>query len=502
MCTGKNNPLNLLAKGFSLTAWSFAATVLVTTSCYHFNSNTNTADVMSASDSANIVLIDSAKESFSGLFAGSTAFSFYKMHHFAPVWLKNKNCTVLADSMIQLIRSARTYGLLPQDYHLSELDSLLQHADQYADEYYIPKFDLLLTDAFFTMAGHLRSGRVSPDSLKRYAESSEADTLSILLLKTALVKNSIKATLESQEPSYATYHKLRSSLRQLLQGSDSSERQFLMSGHNLDTSRVSSKIVTLELNMERWKWERGLKDRYIAVNIPRYILEVVENDAVVFRSRVIVGANKSRTPVLDGVVRSFTIFPYWNVPRNIAVREILPRIKADSLYLQKHNYSILDPDGNVVTDSVINWEQYHANNFPFTVRQSEGMHNALGLIKFSFNNPYSVYLHDTNARLLFNREKRALSHGCVRVEEALELARYLVRDDNVYCSPEDLDQYLEVKKQLTIRIVKPIPVHLRYFTCDYRDGEVEYYQDVYGYDKALAAVIYQQPSFSSEVVLQ
>jgi L,D-transpeptidase YcbB len=148
---------------------------------------------------------------------------------------------------------------------------------------------------------------------------------------------------------------------------------------------------------------------------------------------------------------------------------------------------VFDVAGNVLDPATIDWTQYHANNFPFTIRQKEGIHNALGLIKFTFENPYAVYLHDTNARLMFRREKRALSHGCVRVENALELGRFLVRD-NEMVSPEDLDQYLEMQKQYTVRI-DPIPVHLRYFTCEVKGDSVIFLQDVYKRDAPIKEVL-------------
>jgi murein L,D-transpeptidase YcbB/YkuD len=146
----------------------------------------------------------------------------------------------------------------------------------------------------------------------------------------------------------------------------------------------------------------------------------------------------------------------------------------------------MDAGGNVLDPATIDWTQYHANNFPFTIRQREGTHNALGLIKFTFENPYSVYLHDTNARLMFKRAKRALSHGCVRVEKALELGRFLLRD-NQMVTPEDLDQYLEMQKQYTVRIADPIPVHLRYFTCVAQGDSVIFLDDIYRKDEKVMA---------------
>jgi murein L,D-transpeptidase YcbB/YkuD len=395
--------------------------------------------------------------------------------------------TSLADSLLYIIRMARTYGLQPQDYHLRELEELMQQQDVFNDSMYVSKVDLLFTDAFFTLTNHLRHGRVTHDSLKRYTTSILSDSLQIVLLESALRKNELSKIFESQEPGFISYRKMKQFLRNILQTGDSLERKMILAGYDPDSSKLSAQVRTLEINLERWRWEQRLKGRYIAVNIPSYSLEVVEDDSVAFTSRVIVGTTKNQTPELDGLIKTFTIYPYWNVTRNIAVKEMLPNLKADSTYLQSHHYEVLDIDGNVLDASTIDWKQYHSNNFPFTIRQTEGIHNALGLIKFTFENPYSVYLHDTNARLMFKREKRALSHGCVRVENALELGRFLVRNNDMV-TPEDLDQYLEMQKQYTVRI-DPMPVHLRYFTCEVKGDSVVFLNDVYRRDEQVGAAL-------------
>jgi murein L,D-transpeptidase YcbB/YkuD len=487
----EKKPLPLPAK-----PWAFQMTLIFTVSyllwgCSYYNRTANAGDVMSSSDSQKIVRLGSSPENFQHLYASSAAFKFYQVNDFAPVWMKDRINSTLADSMVQIIRGARLWGLLPKDYHLEEIEALERNRSSFNDNDYVSRMEMLLTDAFFKFTNHLRHGRVTPDSLVRHTSGVLSDSLQIALLTSALKRNELSRIFESQEPGYVHYRKLRNFLRKLLNNSDSTERQILLSGYALDSSVTSAKVTALEINLERWRWERELKGRYIYVNIPAYTLEVVEDDSVTMNSRVIVGSAKNQTPELDGIIRSFTIYPYWNVTRNIAVKEMLPQLKTDSMYLQSHNYEVLDVEGNVLDPSTIDWTQYHSNNFPFTLRQTQGIHNALGLIKFTFNNPYSVYLHDTNARLMFNREKRALSHGCVRVEKALELGRHLVRNDDIV-SPSDLDQYLEMQNQVTVRI-DPIPVHLRYYTCLPQGDSVLFLKDVYGRDAGVSDVLYKSP---------
>jgi murein L,D-transpeptidase YcbB/YkuD len=148
----------------------------------------------------------------------------------------------------------------------------------------------------------------------------------------------------------------------------------------------------------------------------------------------------------------------------------------------------------------VDWSAYDADNFPFILRQREGSENTMGIIKFIFNNRYGVYLHDTNVRGLFAQPQRALSHGCIRVHKAVALARYLIKDDHVV-SPEDLDQYLMLQHRMEIRLIRPMPLYLQYFTCDVKDGEVVFYDDVYGKDQALIDVLYRRPVLNALPVL-
>ncbi len=466
-------------------------------SCHHFSGNTFSGDVPSSADVQKIALIDSSSAHFDSLRNGALVHRFYYQHHFIPIWWEHTKPSARADSMLSLIRSIREYGLLPHHYHSKELNTIL-YDSAFEDDDTIRKTDMLFTDAFISIFKDLKYGRMAfdemPDSI-RY----EADSIAVSHLKRSIKTGEIRSVLEEHEPLHTQYTMLKQELRRVLR-SDSLYSDMLWRGDIIDSTEAGSQILALEINMDRWRRETSITGRHILVNIPGCYLELTENDSVSFQSRVIVGTGKNQTPVLDGLIRSFIIYPYWNVPRSIAVNEILPQVKRDSLYLRNHHYEIINTAGEVVVPDSINWNVLHRNNFPYTIRQKEGLHNALGLIKFWFHNPYAVFLHDTNARLLFERKKRALSHGCVRVERAMELGRYLVKGNDVV-SPEDLDQYLEFEKQLTIRVTEPIPVHLRYLTCAWRSGAVEYYDDIYGEDKVAFERIYRKSVVEDEMLL-
>jgi murein L,D-transpeptidase YcbB/YkuD len=239
----------------------------------------------------------------------------------------------------------------------------------------------------------------------------------------------------------------------------------------------------LFVNLERWRWESELPDRYLIVNIPAYQMKVVEQGKSVLESKVIVGKPETPTQRITSVIDRFTIYPYWHIPRKIAVGEMLPLIQRDMGYINRNNLDVLDRKGNILDPATLKWKSFHEDYFPVVLRQREGVDNSLGVIKFTFKNPYAIYLHDTNAKRLFKEEECALSHGCVRVEKARDLAFYLVKEDSILCTPEDLQQYLEIRHRMEIDIVNPIPVYIRYFTAEANADTVMFYEDIYKMDE-------------------
>ena len=152
---------------------------------------------------------------------------------------------------------------------------------------------------------------------------------------------------------------------------------------------------------------------------------------------------------------------------------------------------MLDRTGKVQDPSTIDWKQLTPNNFPYTLRQREGKENSLGVLKFVFDNPYAVYVHDTNAKRLFNNKMRALSHGCIRLEKAYEFAHYLI-DGRSKISSETLDKYLKTERKATVNLTPSVPIHIRYYTCEMKDGKLLIYDDIYRQDQKLIAKLYPE----------
>jgi murein L,D-transpeptidase YcbB/YkuD len=232
----------------------------------------------------------------------------------------------------------------------------------------------------------------------------------------------------------------------------------------------------IELNLERWRWlPADLGPRHLVVNIPAFVLEVVEDGAPVFVSRVVVGKPYQRTPVMSDEMTYIVLNPYWNVPPGIAKNEILPAIERDPGYVFSQNLEIeYDDAGNA------------------QVRQRPGPGNALGKVKFVFPNRQNIYLHDTPADHLFARDVRGFSHGCIRVERPQELAAFLLRDDPDW-TPEGLAAAIAGGETRTVPLAAPIPVHILYWTAwvDAR-GRLQFRGDVYEHDARLDAALRQR----------
>ncbi|HEX7005927.1 MAG TPA: L,D-transpeptidase family protein [Alphaproteobacteria bacterium] len=244
---------------------------------------------------------------------------------------------------------------------------------------------------------------------------------------------------------------------------------------------VERRIAQIELNMKRLEaLPAGLEGGYAAVNIADQRLMVVDGDAVALLARVIVGKPSTRTPVLASRIDSVVFNPPWNVPVSIARNEILPRLRRDPGYLARENMIILgrpdDPYGRR-----IDWTTAALGQFAARLRQLPGDRNALGRIKFEFPNPYSVYLHDTPAKALFQRTRRLFSHGCIRVENPRALALHLL-------SPQGWDMArieaaIEAGATRRVSLARPMPIVVLYLTA-FADasGAIQFRDDVYGWD--------------------
>jgi len=474
----------------------------------------------------------------------------YDENQYGTLWSSQGNFNRNGDSLFSLIEHSREYGLFPDDYYYSKLSSV---RIQLADTSKATKLnaslwaysDLLFSSAFVQIVKDLKIGRLFPDSIVAKDSVLQPVFFAEQLKSFQQRKDSV---FESLEPKDSGYIKLKLALNDFLSKANfkkytfittkdssliptliyqrlSEEDSTLSSENAPDSLQVSraikkyqkrkeikadgkissalverlnntdkQKFVRVAINLDRYKLLPVMPEQYIFVNIPSYYLRLVQNDTVVLKSRVVVGKPITRTPIITSAINNMITYPKWTIPESIIKKEILPGLKNDPGYTLRKGYSIVDEEGNEINPYTVKWAKYK-QGIPYKVVQGSGDDNALGVLKFNFPNKYSVYLHDTNQRYLFSNKKRALSHGCVRVQAWNELAKFILRNDSLNSKNaiplDSLDTWLATKQKKYVPVRRPIPVFIRYFTCDVsNEGKLVFYEDVYGEDETIREKIF------------
>jgi murein L,D-transpeptidase YcbB/YkuD len=253
------------------------------------------------------------------------------------------------------------------------------------------------------------------------------------------------------------------------------------------------RVDQILLNLERFReLDFAMGERYLYVNVAAMELSLVEHGQVTFFNRVIVGRKDRPTPLLQSLIRRIDFNPTWVVPAKIARIDLLGHEHQDPRFLREHNIRVYDgwgADAQEIDPDNVDWSQYSANNMPFVFRQDPGTENALGPVKFDFVNDYAVYVHGTPVKSLFALPSRALSSGCIRMQEPVELAVYLLRDDPNWPRARIEDV---VRKATTISapLKDPLPIMLTYQTAWVDSaGLVNFRADIYGLDSALSGQV-------------
>lgn len=243
------------------------------------------------------------------------------------------------------------------------------------------------------------------------------------------------------------------------------------------------KADLIALNMERLKWiPESYGNNYILVNVPEFKLRVFENEEEKLRMNVIVGAPNKPTPIFNDVLEHIVFSPTWTVPNSIIKEEIIPRLKKDPDYYTQKNYSFYKNE-TAIDPASESWDDESINPYQYRVVQQPGPDNSLGLVKFVLKNSMSVYMHDTPNHNLFSRSYRALSHGCVRLDEPALFAEYLLRDQKGW-GKERIQKSMYGSNTATIQLKKRYPVYIEYRTVWVdENNELNFREDIYGHDR-------------------
>jgi len=237
---------------------------------------------------------------------------------------------------------------------------------------------------------------------------------------------------------------------------------------------AETRLAQLIININRMKWmPEKPSGKLIVVNIPEYRLHVYDGDTKAFDMDVVVGKEGKNTVIFTGNLNEIVFSPYWNIPPSIVQQEILPKMQEDPSYLAEQNIEITKEE----------------NGLP-VMRQLPGPKNSLGKVKFLFPNSFNIYFHDTPAKDLFNKDKRAYSHGCIRLSDPVKMAQYLLQDQPDW-TPEKIDSAMNAKEPKSVTVKSPVPVMVNYFTA-WKDetGQLNFREDIYGHDSTEAAKLF------------
>ena len=485
----------------------------------------------------------------------------YRQKTFSPQWSSSQKWLTQGDSLLLFIKNVKLYGLFPTDYHSHQLSVLknLFANDVFKDKETRDaaswaRADLMLSDALISIFHDIKLGRLPTDSITLRKDSVLTEEFISSKFNAAASGLSLDVIMSTLEPKHKGYRQLKEAIKNFLDSADfnpitqisfpnknSQELKSAIVKRLFETRYIDSltmepdslqfasilkkyqrnknltadgkigaqtirilnlsdqeKFNRIAITIDRYKMlPDTMPEKYIWVNIPSFSLRLISNDTLILSSKVVVGKPKTRTPVLTSAVSEMITYPQWNIPASIIEKEILPGMKKDTGYLRKKGYMLLNSKNEEVSPDSVNWSKYK-KTIPYKVIQGSGDDNALGVLKFNFNNNYSVYLHDTNQRSFFSMDSRALSHGCVRVQEWEKMAYYIINNENssgtngkVKPVPVDsLDHWLLVKEKHSIPIRAKVPVFIRYFTCEATNGQISFFEDIYEEDKKMIELLF------------
>jgi murein L,D-transpeptidase YcbB/YkuD len=402
--------------------------------------------------------------------------AFYESRAYLPAWIDGNETTPQWKDLVQQLKYSELHGLDPQTYGAASFEQAREAAQTRmsgtrfpADD--VPELDARMTYAYLRYASDLlgwthAAKAVHPNWLAAPRKEDLATRLA-----GALEGNRVRDSLEELAPTHPQYKGLQAAL--------AAER-----------GAPSGRVEQIRMNLERWRWApRDLGDRYILINVPSYQMQVIEGEKPVLAMRVIVGDPENQTPLFSDEMTYVVFSPYWNIPSSILAEETLPRVVEDPDYLRRNNIEVVGTSGDDAVDaSAIDWSDEESTK-GLRFRQAPGPENALGLVKFIFPNHFNVYLHDTPGDKLFFKETRALSHGCVRVEQPVDLARYVLRDQPEWTEPR-IRAAMGRNEEQTVKLKDRLPVHIGYWTAWVEeDGKtVTFTDDPYGIDAKHARV--------------
>ena len=475
----------------------------------------------------------------------------YEQNQYEAFWSSKEKWSLNATKFLAFLDTAARTGLYKEDYHYEELKKISYDLDtdsiKKTDAVLWANADVLFSDAFAGVLKDLKQGRLVIDSASFRNDTSKYALFFNINFKKLKEAPSFESILEEAQPQHLEYKKLKLALRNFADSMDSRvytylnypnkdsmsfllkfkrrmEEEGISIGADVDSLELKAivkkyqtanglvadgkigmgvikrlnltdrqKFNVVAITLDKYKLlPDTMPEKYIWVNLPSFYLTLWSADTVALVSKIICGKPTTPTPHITSAINNMVIYPTWTVPNSIITKEMLPGLKRNPSYLVKKGLYVLNGKGEQIDATSINWAKY-TKGIPFLIQQGSGDDNALGVIKFNFENPFSVYLHDTNQRYLFKNSVRSLSHGCVRVQEWQKLADFIARNDSanwnkpepVPYTTDSIRAWIDQKQKHTVAVKNKIPLYIRYFSCEPVNGSLKFYDDIYGEDKAL-----------------
>lgn len=469
--------------------------------------------------------------------------SFYAQRDFKPAWTGDADGEAAAVALRAIIARAHEQGLRDADYKLPPAGK--PEAGDTAAAY-----DIAMTGAALRFANDLQLGRVPPGAVYNDAALAEAQFDAATGLAGAVAEHHLAKFYADRQPGAPAYRALAKALaryqaiankggwpvlpekgeiridsndarlpalikRLAIEDSEFAAidqpatndirdavkrfqaRNALPENGRVDSSTIAALNITAEqraqqiaANMERWRWlPHQLESRYIAVNVPGQTVKFMRDGKVVLSSEVVVGRKSSPTPITRAMIVAAVVNPPWDIPGDIAARDLLPHLRQNPDYLQTKRMVVTNGPKGDPYGRKINWRKVIPAEFPYAIQQLPGPNAALGAVMLDSPNDFDVYLHDTPNKQLFSLNDREISNGCVRVQQIFPLAALALKDD-VQEGKAALEKEEKTGKTQRLALDHPLPVYFLYWTAVAdADGHVEFLPDLYGRDAPLIAAL-------------
>jgi L,D-transpeptidase YcbB len=473
--------------------------------------------------------------------------AFYRMRNFEPAWTGGAEAEDMARRVRAVLTRADEQGLRRNDYELQS--DLRSSPGPKAAQY-----DIALTGAVLRYSLDVRTGRVRPNEIYEDADLPAPGFDAVAHLSKALEDRSLTTFLAELPPPHVQYRALVKALAQYralaaqggwpalpgdreirLEGNDrrlnllvqrlrfedpvlaaiptpstvelrDGVKRFQARNGLDQDGRVRSetlaalnvpallRVAQIEANMERWRWlPAEFEHRYVAVNVPDQSVEFVRDGAVILSSRAIVGRKTSPTPITRSTITAVVVNPPWNIPGDIAARDLLPKLRRNPNYLATKNMVVMDGPAGDPHGRTIDWRKIVPAEFPYAIRQLPGPNTALGTLMLDSPNDFDVYLHDTPVKKRFESNEREISNGCVRVQQIFPLASLALTDDAGHAMAT-LSQAAKSHDTQRLALARPLPVYFLYWTAlAGSEGSVGFRLDPYGRDAPLIAALTKAP---------